>query len=91
VSGPFVYICSECVRLCNDILEGEMLEEASLAPPKYPKPQEIRDYLDLYVIGQEEAKVSLAVAVYNHYKRIHQKKTGDGVEIVGLESLIGGR
>ena len=82
VAGPSsVYICSECIKLCNDILEGELLDEASLAPPKFPKPREIRDYLDLYVIGQEEAKVSLAVAVYNHYKRIHQKKTSDGVEI----------
>ncbi|MGD9547083.1 MAG: ATP-dependent Clp protease ATP-binding subunit ClpX [Candidatus Krumholzibacteriia bacterium] len=82
VAGPSsVYICSECIKLCNDILEGEMLEEAALAPPKFPKPHEIREYLDLYVIGQEEAKISLAVAVYNHYKRIHQKKTSDGVEI----------
>jgi ATP-dependent Clp protease ATP-binding subunit ClpX len=82
VAGPSsVYICSECIKLCNDILEGELLDEASLAPPKFPKPKEIRDYLDEFVIGQDEAKVSLSVAVYNHYKRIHQKKTGDGVEI----------
>ncbi len=82
VAGPSsVYICSECIKLCNDILEGELLEEASLAAPKFPKPQEILDYLDQYVIGQDEAKVSLSVAVYNHYKRIHQKKTSDGVEI----------
>jgi len=82
VAGPSsVYICSECIKLCNDILEGELLDEASLAPPKFPKPQEIMDYLDTYVIGQNEAKVSLSVAVYNHYKRIHQKKTSDGVEI----------
>jgi len=82
VAGPSsVYICSECIKLCNDILEGELLDEASLAPPKFPKPHEIRDYLNTYVISQEEAKVSLSVAVYNHYKRIHQKKTNDGVEI----------
>ncbi len=82
VAGPSsVYICSECIKLCNDILEGELLEEASLAPPKFPKPQEIMDYLDLYVIGQDDAKISLSVAVYNHYKRIHQKMTSDGVEI----------
>jgi ATP-dependent Clp protease ATP-binding subunit ClpX len=82
VAGPSsVYICSECIKLCNDILEGELLDEATLAPPKFPKPREIRDYLDQYVIGQDEAKVSLSVAVYNHYKRIHQKKTSDGVEI----------
>ncbi len=82
VAGPSsVYICSECIKLCNDILEGELLDDASLAPPKFPKPKEIREFLDSYVIGQEEAKVSLSVAVFNHYKRIHQKKTSDGVEI----------
>jgi ATP-dependent Clp protease ATP-binding subunit ClpX len=82
VAGPSsVYICSECIKLCNDILEGELLDEASLAPPKFPKPKEILEYLDTYVISQESAKVSLSVAVYNHYKRIHQKKTSDGVEI----------
>ena len=58
VAGPSsVYICSECIKLCNDILEGELLDEASLAPPKFPKPKEIREYLDTYVIGQEGAKV----------------------------------
>jgi ATP-dependent Clp protease ATP-binding subunit ClpX len=82
VAGPSsVYICSECIKLCNDILEGELLDETSLAPPKFPTPHEIRDYLDQYVISQDEAKVSLAVAVYNHFKRIHQRKTSDGVEI----------
>ncbi len=82
VAGPSsVYICSECIKLCNDILEGELLDEASLAPPRYHKPKEILDHLNEYVIGQEDAKISLSVAVYNHYKRIHQKKTGDGVEI----------
>jgi len=82
VAGPSsVYICSECIKLCNDILEGELLDEASLSPPQFPKPQEIRDYLEQYVIGQNDAKISLAVAVYNHYKRIHQKKSSEGVEI----------
>jgi len=82
VAGPSsVYICSECIKLCNDILEGELLDEASLAPARYHKPKEILDHLNEHVIDQEEAKISLSVAVYNHYKRIHQKKTGDGVEI----------
>jgi ATP-dependent Clp protease ATP-binding subunit ClpX len=82
VAGPSsVYICSECIKLCNDILEGELLDEAALAPPSFPKPREIRDHLNEYVIGQERAKISLAVAVYNHYKRIHQKVSSDGVEI----------
>ena len=82
VAGPnSVYICNECIKLCNDILEGELMDEAALAPPDFPKPLEIKDHLDQYVIGQDEAKISLAVAVYNHYKRIHQKPTRDGVEI----------
>ena len=82
VAGPnSVYICNECIKLCNDILEGELMDEASLAPPEFPKPLEIKEHLDQYVIGQEEAKISLAVAVYNHYKRIHHKTGRDGVEI----------
>ena len=82
VAGPnSVYICNECIKLCNDILEGELMDEASLAPPEFPKPLEIKDHLDEYVIGQEEAKISLSVAVYNHYKRINQKASRDGIEI----------
>ena len=82
VAGPnSVYICNECIKLCNDILEGELMDEATLAPPEFPKPLEIKDHLDEYVIGQEEAKISLSVAVYNHYKRIHQKLGRDGIEI----------
>ncbi len=82
VAGPnSVYICNECIKLCNDILEGELMDETALAPPEFPKPLEIKDHLDEYVIGQEEAKISLSVAVYNHYKRIHQKTGRDGVEI----------
>ncbi len=82
VAGPnSVYICNECIKLCNDILEGELMDEATLAPPQFPKPIEIKEYLDQYVIGQEDAKVSLAVAVYNHYKRIHHKAGAGGVEI----------
>ncbi|MDY0110210.1 MAG: ATP-dependent Clp protease ATP-binding subunit ClpX [Candidatus Krumholzibacteria bacterium] len=82
VAGPnSVYICNECIKLCNDILEGELIDEATLAPPEFPKPLEIKDHLDQYVIGQDEAKISLAVAVYNHYKRIHHKPGRDGVEI----------
>ncbi len=82
VAGPSsVYICSECIKLCNDILEGEMLDETTLAPPKFPKPREIHEHLDEYVIGQGDAKISLAVAVYNHYKRVHHRHAGDEVEI----------
>jgi len=82
VAGPnSVYICNECIKLCNDILEGELMDEATLAPPQFPKPAEIKDYLDQYVIGQDEAKISLAVAVYNHYKRIHHKPGSGGIDI----------
>ncbi len=82
VAGPnSVYICNECIKLCNDILEGELMDEAALAPPEFPKPLEIKDHLDQYVIGQNDAKVALSVAVYNHYKRIHQKAGRDGIAI----------
>ncbi len=80
--SPQMIKCSFCARGQDEVAKlVELLDEATLAPPSFPKPQEIRDYLDQFVIGQDEAKVSLAVAVYNHYKRIHQKKTSDGVEI----------
>ena len=72
VSGPSVYICSECVRLCNDILEGEGEPALPMSRENLPKPAEIKRVLDEYVIGQERAKKILSVAVYNHYKRINQ-------------------
>ncbi len=72
VSGPSVYICSECVRLCNDILEGDGETHQPLAKENLPKPSEIKRILDEYVIGQDRAKKIMAVAVYNHYKRIQQ-------------------
>ncbi len=82
VAGPSsVYICSECIKLCNDILEGELLEESGNKQQKSHKPSEIKKHLDEYVIQQDDAKVSLAVAVYNHYKRLNQRRVGDGVEI----------
>jgi ATP-dependent Clp protease ATP-binding subunit ClpX len=82
VAGPSnVYICSECIKLCNDILEGELLEENNESLQNFPKPEEIKAHLDEYVIQQDEAKVSLAVAVYNHYKRINQRRVGDDVEV----------
>ncbi|MCP4145572.1 MAG: ATP-dependent Clp protease ATP-binding subunit ClpX [bacterium] len=82
VAGPSsVYICSECIKLCNDILEGELLEESGDKQHKSHKPSEIKKHLDEYVIQQDGAKVSLAVAVYNHYKRLSQRRVGDGVEI----------
>jgi len=81
VSGPSVYICSECVRLCNDILEGEIEHNVPVTRENLPKPSEIKRVLDEYVIGQERAKKILSVAVYNHYKRINQQASLDDVEL----------
>jgi ATP-dependent Clp protease ATP-binding subunit ClpX len=81
ISGPSVYICNECVSLCNEILAEEEEREAAEAVPRVPTPREIKDILDEYVIGQERAKRSLAVAVYNHYKRVNHHGVLDDVEI----------
>jgi len=76
ISGPGVYICSECVRLCNEILEGEPREPMLDEHDELPKPAEIHGMLDDYVIGQQRAKRVLSVAVYNHYKRIRDRPSG---------------
>ena len=90
ISGPGVYICSECVRLCNEILEGEMRHPRPVATEQLPKPSEIKTILDEYVVGQERAKRVLSVAVYNHYKRIFSPTVGDEVELEkGNVLLIG--
>ena len=70
IAGPGVYICDECIDLCNEIIEEELNEGAEVGLDELPKPKEIFDFLNSYVIGQEQAKKSLAVAVYNHYKRV---------------------
>ncbi len=73
IAGPGVYICSDCVAACNDLLreEYDLKPEGSLpAPEKLPTPVEIKAFMDHYIIGQDDAKVALSVAVYNHYKRI---------------------
>ena len=72
IAGPGVYICSDCVQACSDLLKNEIdLEEGGLqTPEKLPTPQEIKSFMDRYIIGQDEAKIALSVAVYNHYKRI---------------------
>lgn len=81
VAGPGVYICDECIELCNEIIEEELSEDLGLEMGDIPKPKEIREILDQYVIGQDQAKKSLAVAVYNHYKRINLGMKIDDVEL----------
>ncbi|HYG59764.1 MAG TPA: ATP-dependent Clp protease ATP-binding subunit ClpX [Symbiobacteriaceae bacterium] len=81
VAGPGVYICDECIELCNEIIEEELNEEVDFELKDVPKPREIKSILDQYVIGQERAKRTLAVAVYNHYKRINMGGKLDDVEL----------
>lgn len=81
VAGPGVYICDECLVLCTEIVEEEIGMEEDVEIEEIPKPREICDILDDYVIGQEQAKKSLSVAVYNHYKRVNSPKTSDDVEL----------
>jgi ATP-dependent Clp protease ATP-binding subunit ClpX len=88
VSGPSVYICSECVKLCNDILEGELEREQPAAAGSLPKPAEIKRILDDYVVGQERAKKTLSVAVYNHYKRIYSQSASADVELEKSNILL---
>jgi len=77
IAGPGVYICDECIDLCNEIIEEELAEPSELKWDNLPKPREIYEFLDGYVIGQEKAKKALSVAVYNHYKRVHSGGGGD--------------
>jgi ATP-dependent Clp protease ATP-binding subunit ClpX len=86
IAGPSVYICDECVDLCNDIIREEV--HAKPQVKGLPKPHEIRAVLDEYVIGQDQAKKVLSVAVYNHYKRLSQKGAADGVELSKSNILL---
>src|SRR6059058_590304 len=81
IAGPGVYICDECIDLCNEIIEEELSETAELKLDELPKPIEIYAFLNDYVIGQEQAKKVLSVAVYNHYKRIQVGAASDEVEL----------
>src|ERR1700681_432529 len=88
---PRAYICDECVAVCNSILEDDRTATPSAAVPnQLPKPQEVKTFLDEYVIGQEQTKKKLAVAVYTHYKRIYmnRQRTGDGVELTKSNILL---
>jgi ATP-dependent Clp protease ATP-binding subunit ClpX len=84
IAGPGVYICDECIDLCNEIIEEELSESSDLQFDELPKPREIYDFLDKYVIGQDAAKKALSVAVYNHYKRVQAGGSGRGDDAVEL-------
>ncbi len=90
IAGPTVYICDECIELCNDIIDEEArLDDVSeQEEKKLPKPAEVRDILDEYVVGQDRAKKILAVAVYNHYKRIEFSEKNDDIEIQKSNILL---
>ena len=92
IAGPGVYICDECIKVCNNILEDELYEDSQITyttkTEKLPTPAEIKEILDSYVIGQEEAKKTLSVAVYNHYKRINNQHEIDEVEIQKSNVLL---
>lgn len=90
IAGPSVFICDECVELCNDIIREELEEKAQSARSHLPKPREILEVLDQYVIGQQRAKRTLAVAVYNHYKRIESRQKNDDVELSKSNILLVG-
>ncbi len=88
IAGPGVYICDECIDLCNEIIEEELSESSELKLEELPKPQEIYTFLDEYVIGQETAKKVLSVAVYNHYKRIQVGAKDSEVELQKSNIMI---
>ncbi|MGH9769107.1 MAG: ATP-dependent Clp protease ATP-binding subunit ClpX [Blastocatellia bacterium] len=88
IAGPTVYICNECIDICIEIISDDLQQEAAAARPPLPKPSEVKTFLDEYVIGQEDTKKKLAVAVYQHYKRIEMMKRRSDVEIQKSNILL---
>ena len=90
IAGPGVYICDECIELCNEIIDEEFEQSAGPGPDHLPTPREIRSFLDEYVIGQDQAKTVLSVAVFNHYRRIRSRGAGkrDDVELQKSNVLL---
>jgi ATP-dependent Clp protease ATP-binding subunit ClpX len=88
IAGPSVYVCDECVELCNDIIRDELQEESDVSDDHLPKPKEIKEELDSYVIGQNDAKRMLSVAVYNHYKRIRSNSKKNDIELAKSNILL---
>ncbi|MEE9423719.1 MAG: ATP-dependent Clp protease ATP-binding subunit ClpX [Methylococcales bacterium] len=88
IAGPSVFVCDECVELCNDIIREELKVSVSAPSDELPKPQEIKHVLDDYVIGQDQAKKALSVAVYNHYKRLRSQQEDDEIELTKSNILL---
>lgn len=94
IAGPGVYICDECIELCNEIIEEELAESTDHGFEELPKPKEISAFLNQYVVGQDQAKKALSVAVYNHYKRIqaepgrHGTSADESVELSKSNILL---
>jgi ATP-dependent Clp protease ATP-binding subunit ClpX len=92
IAGPGVYICDECIDLCNEIIEEELAESSEVRWEDLPKPREIYEFLESYVVGQTPAKKALSVAVYNHYKRVQAGESGrpgdDAIELAKSNILL---